>query len=190
LADTRLSLGRRLCKMPEGDPLRYITQAAQNAPNSHRFTCSRSGYPRRACRQPTSRSGAPNADGVDPVHCQCAHHLLPKLPNRMKSGPLRSGRDSLTAKNATNDLRIQIPSNRRFAAAIQLLKEAPNMQPRSRSVRTSPRRRSGIPTGAHQGLLGEPHGTIASSASSGTGTFRPDGGVNASGPILRSSMSR
>ncbi|MBC8724655.1 hypothetical protein F6X37_24625 [Paraburkholderia sp. 31.1] len=29
-------------KMPEGDPLRYITQAAQNAPNSHRFTCSRS----------------------------------------------------------------------------------------------------------------------------------------------------
>ncbi|MDN7900211.1 SDR family NAD(P)-dependent oxidoreductase [Burkholderia cepacia] len=42
MADTRLSLGRRLCKMPEGDPLRYITQAAQNAPNSHRFTCSRS----------------------------------------------------------------------------------------------------------------------------------------------------
>ncbi|MEX3936369.1 EAL domain-containing protein, partial [Paraburkholderia phymatum] len=42
LADKRLSLGRRLCKMPEGDPLRYITQAAQNAPNSHRFTCSRS----------------------------------------------------------------------------------------------------------------------------------------------------
>jgi hypothetical protein len=22
------------------------------------------------------------------MHCQCAHHLLPKLPNRMKSGPL------------------------------------------------------------------------------------------------------
>jgi len=28
--------------MPEGDPLRYITQVAQNAPNSHRLTCSRS----------------------------------------------------------------------------------------------------------------------------------------------------
>ncbi len=33
--------------MPEGDPLRYITQAAQNAPNSHRFTCSRSSYARK-----------------------------------------------------------------------------------------------------------------------------------------------
>ncbi|MBK3842728.1 hypothetical protein, partial [Paraburkholderia aspalathi] len=35
-----LSPGRRLCKMPEGDPLRYITLVAQNAPNSHRLTCS------------------------------------------------------------------------------------------------------------------------------------------------------
>ena len=32
--------------MPEGDPLRYITQVAQNAPNSHRFTCSHSFFGR------------------------------------------------------------------------------------------------------------------------------------------------
>ncbi|MBR8006175.1 hypothetical protein, partial [Burkholderia vietnamiensis] len=55
LADTRLSLGRRLCKMPEGDPHRYITQAAQNAPNSHRFTCSRSLHDIRTAAKHSNR---------------------------------------------------------------------------------------------------------------------------------------
>lgn len=40
MADVRLSLGHRLCKMPEGDPPLYITLDAQNTPNSHQPTRS------------------------------------------------------------------------------------------------------------------------------------------------------
>ncbi|CAE6872368.1 hypothetical protein R69658_08226 [Paraburkholderia aspalathi] len=51
--------------MPEGDPLRYITLVAQNAPNSHRLTCSCSIW-----------------------HCQYHIVWVPKYRFRVLQGPV------------------------------------------------------------------------------------------------------
>jgi hypothetical protein len=65
--------------MPEGGPLRYITQVAQNAPNSHRLTCSRSPWRGRG-------------------HMSCAHLIEQNRPRTRSPAKRRRKPDSSPAK--------------------------------------------------------------------------------------------